>query len=176
MTGFPRRLLLSFCAAAIAASCGPAPSSPSPTPPAGSSSIGFIAVLDVGGAGCVDPEASPRSDYAVGQDAFSVKQGDVVAIYLVEPEEYSIPARPDTFPWSTPVSSDTSVLEPATECTHGPAVRTLATSITVFRAIGLGRALVSASLTPGWSSAPPRCPLGGCLIPPPFAITIDVTQ
>jgi hypothetical protein len=168
--------LAAFLGAAILVGCGRTATPPTASqPPASSSSVGFIAVLQSAGAGCVDPEASPLSDYVTDQDLYTVHRGAIVAIYLVEPEMYLTSSRA-TFPWVTPTSSDGAVLEPVISCSQGPQVPSLPVSITLFRAVGVGRTSVRAGLSTEWSSPSLDCVLGGCPTPLPYGITVDVTE
>jgi len=102
-----------------------------------------------------------------------VRRGAVVAIRLVEPELYMTSGLPDGFPWATAVSSDAAVLQPAVAC-QSSTFSSLPMETTVFRAVGPGRAMVIAALSPEWSSPAPACLLAGCTPPAPYAITVEV--
>jgi hypothetical protein len=70
-------------------------------------------------------------------------------VELDESANYSAPSYPASFPWLTPVSSDQKVLRPVLLC-HNRNLYSLAVTITAFRAVGHGDAILLAKLAPAW--------------------------
>lgn len=133
-------------------------------PPTASSSVGYVAVLPETTSGCVDVASADGQHWSTGKSAVHASVGQWVIVILPLSAEYVT----ETFPWSTPVSSNPSVLQPKSECPN-KAVYSLPEMRTGFRAATAGTATIRAKLRPAWSPPP------GAPALPPYVVTVEVS-
>jgi hypothetical protein len=117
--------------------------------------LSVVLALGIAGCGtssthaCVTvPQSIPDSRLLTNGTKLTVPVGAIVYVALVEAEEYS--SGPG-FPWLTPVTSNRAVLVPVRLCKRTGA-SSLAVTVTGFRALRPGKAMLTAALAPRWRS------------------------